>query len=124
MPGNLLAGEFVELCPVGIGSVVDSGHHAGHGAHHDGAAVEHDPNKSCPLGLGIKFLGTPVVDLDVPALEPPAHRVLRLIDADARAIALIAPAARAARKDSCLTSFDAASTAFSRLGIAASSLYI
>ena len=90
MPGNLLAGEFVELCPVGIGTVVDSGHHAGHYAghvaHHDGAAVEHDPNKSCPLGLGIKFLGTPVVELDVQALEPPAHRVLRLIDTDVLAL--------------------------------------
>ena len=90
MPGNLLDGRFVELCPVGISFDIASAslsashsadhsdmHHAGH---HDTAA-DADPNKTCPLGLGIKFLAVPVVDLDLPTIEPPSFSVARLIDA-------------------------------------------
>ena len=50
MPGNLLAGEFMVLCPSGVPAVMLealSGHHA----HHDMSTV--DVDRDCPIGSAL-----------------------------------------------------------------------
>ena len=60
MPGNLLAGEFMVLCPVGLPALAQSlghGHHDGHDGGHDGAMV--DADRACPIGAALSYAALP-----------------------------------------------------------------
>jgi hypothetical protein len=53
MPGDLLAGEFVVLCPVGLPASMK--HHGHHG--YDGAVV--DADRACPIGSALQYAALP-----------------------------------------------------------------
>ena len=79
MPGNLLAGEFMVLCPSGLtGQIAESLHH-----HHGESETVFDADRACPIGAALQYAGIPtdVVEANVsagfqeaPLAEP---RVLR-----------------------------------------------
>jgi len=51
MPGNLLAGEFVVLCPTGMPmEVMRALHHD----HHDSEQAVMDVDQTCPIGLALQ----------------------------------------------------------------------
>lgn len=94
MPGNLLDGEFVRLCPVGLPEgafgELHAGH-SGHGAHSDTGAAEADA--SCPAGIILSAVAfvPPSLAHDLPAALPlptpaePSIAVRSFIRANARA---------------------------------------
>ena len=51
MPGNLLAGEFMVLCPVGMPAGIAQQLHADHGDHERGVL---DADRSCPIGSALQ----------------------------------------------------------------------
>lgn len=60
MPGNLLAGEWLVLCPQGLpaGLLAADSHH--HGADADDSEADHsssDQQRLCPLGSGFAMAG-------------------------------------------------------------------
>lgn len=55
MPGNLLAGEFMVLCPSGLPANVA---HALHN-HHDAATVTVEADKACPIGAALQYAALP-----------------------------------------------------------------
>ncbi len=82
MPGNLLAGEFMVLCPSGLpGQIAESLHH-----HHGESETVFDADRTCPIGAALQYAAIPtdVVDTDVsagfreaPVAEPVALLGLR-----------------------------------------------
>lgn len=74
MPGNLLAGEFMVLCPSGLpGRVGASLHH-----HHETSETAFDADRTCPIGAALQYaaLPTDVVEADLSAgfrQAPPAE---------------------------------------------------
>lgn len=76
MPGNLLDGEYVRLCPVGLPSTFAS-HHEGHDGHEESSGTE----ASCPLGLllsAVAIHGTAAIgeNIEPQSLRPVAPAVL------------------------------------------------
>lgn len=59
MPGNLLEGEFMVLCPTGMpeGFLVAEGHHH-HDAHGDADGMV-DADRACPIGTSLKYASAP-----------------------------------------------------------------
>lgn len=83
MPGNLLAGEFMVLCPTGLpaGVSISSTHdHHGHHDHGDGQDAMVDADRACPIGAALKHVALPVetveavpfVAFDVPPQAVPS----------------------------------------------------
>ena len=64
MPGNLLAGEYMVLCPVGVPAELAALLHGGHG-NHGGDVV--DADRTCPIGSALKPAFLPV-DTTQPAV--------------------------------------------------------
>ncbi len=60
MPGNLLAGEFVVLCPTGVPAEVMR---ALHGDHHDHEQPVMDVDKTCPIGSALQPVWMPLADI-------------------------------------------------------------
>ena len=65
MPGNLLAGEYMVLCPVGLPAAVAAALHSDHGSH---ARDIVDADRTCPIGSALKPAFLPI--------EPAEHVVL------------------------------------------------
>ncbi|MEM7500812.1 MAG: DUF2946 family protein [Pseudomonadota bacterium] len=63
MPGNVLAGEFMVLCPTGLpaGFLVDEEHQ--HHDHHDRGMV--DADRACPIGTSLKYAAAAPPDIAV-----------------------------------------------------------
>lgn len=59
MPGNLLEGEFVRLCPAGLPAFTRHEVHAGHhdGQAEDGFSADSELSSVCPLGAGFGQAG-------------------------------------------------------------------
>ena len=55
MPGNLLAGEFMVLCPSGLPANLA---HALHD-HHDAATVTVEADRACPIGAALTYAAMP-----------------------------------------------------------------
>ena len=64
MPGNVLAGEFMVLCPTGLpaGFLVDAGHqhHSSHDSHDTGMV---DADRACPIGTSLKYAAAAPPDI-------------------------------------------------------------
>ena len=79
MPGNLLAGEFMVLCPSGLpGQIAESPHH-----HHGESETVFDADRTCPIGAALQYAAIPtdLVEANVsvgfqeaPLAEPAALR--------------------------------------------------
>ena len=80
MPGNLLEGEFVRLCPAGLPALsVHEGHAGHHGSQGDGEySADSELSSVCPLGAGLGQAGLPgalparVTPSATAGLAPPA----------------------------------------------------
>ena len=66
MPGNVLDGEFMVLCPSGLPANVV---HALHGHHDADAALELD--RACPIGGALQYAALPTDVVD--AADPESH---------------------------------------------------
>lgn len=70
MPGNLLAGELMVLCPVGVPAAIAEQLHSGH-IDHDQPVI--DVDRSCPIGSAVQqaWLPTNIVSLtfDEPVVD-------------------------------------------------------
>lgn len=66
MPGNVLDGEFMVLCPSGLPAKVV---HALHGHHDADAALELD--RACPIGGALQYVALPTDVVD--AVNPESH---------------------------------------------------
>lgn len=78
MPGNLLEGEFMVLCPSGSGGqgLVSSHHHGEHGE----MGIEIDADEACPIGVTLKYAALP---FDVgPCISPPLPQATPLIESE------------------------------------------
>ena len=87
MPGNVLAGEFVVLCPTGSAAKFAA---ALHGEHHAESGQHLDMDADCPIGTALQAAALPTAVVDhsiefagpvhnaVEATAPPAARHLRL----------------------------------------------
>lgn len=77
MPGNLLAGEFMVLCPGGMQAEfvqqlqADQGNHDPHSAH--GQSVV-DADTSCPIGSALQLAFLPIDDIrQAISIDLPRH---------------------------------------------------
>lgn len=69
MPGNVLAGEFMVLCPEGLPAAVLQSLHKGHG-HHDTPTL--DADSACPIGTALQAAAPPsAAPLPLPQAIPP-----------------------------------------------------
>lgn len=86
MPGNVLAGEFMVLCPTGLPLPAAESSHR----HHDESQIMFDADRVCPIGAALQYAAIPVDLVEVslstgfqeaPIAEPltlPAQKPLRL----------------------------------------------
>ena len=68
MPGNVLDGEFMVLCPSGLPANIV---HALHGHHDADAALELD--RACPIGGALHYAALPTDAVD--AADPESHQL-------------------------------------------------
>lgn len=68
MPGNLLAGDYMTLCPQGLPAAIAERFHAGH--HGTGGTVL-DADRLCPLATALLAAAPPPAEHAPVALVPP-----------------------------------------------------
>ena len=86
MPGNLLAGEFMVLCPTGLPQALAAASHSHHGD--DGPML--DADRACPIGVTLLYAAALPTEPGAPHVE---RRVFDEAPAEPTAPALVAPEA-------------------------------
>jgi hypothetical protein len=78
MPGNLLAGEYMVLCPAGMPqSMIASGHHEHHEPGEESASAE----QACPIGSALQLAAVPTPDFpEISVSGTYATQIRELID--------------------------------------------
>jgi len=85
MPGNLLAGEFARLCPVGLAGIAVHGSHDRHATHDghgdEGESADALSGETCPIGFALKAAAL-FAEIGLPAVEVfPDHPATVTVDA-------------------------------------------
>lgn len=80
MPGNILDGEFMVLCPAGIGAGAITGLHRGHNGHNADSDSVVDADRTCPLGTALKYAALPTNEITL--FETSKSPVVRDVSGD------------------------------------------